>query len=215
MFKKIYLDVETIPPDNDDPLIKNCASQSDAEEFRKLSLNGAYGRLLCIGLIVEEDDEITLRGVIGRSRNTKEFHLDEARTLRSFWKLVKEFNPRRDLLIGFNLLDFDLPFICTRSVIKQIKPSFKVCFARFRSHPVFDVMWEFCHWRHRIKLDDVAKVLGLESSKKNGIDGSTVYDLFLAGRHQEIADYCIRDVELVRKIYRRLNYLDGPELKDG
>jgi hypothetical protein len=215
MFKKIYLDVETLPPDKDDPLIKNCASQSDEEAFRKLSLNGAYGRLLCIGLIVEEDNEITLRGVIGRSRDTKEFHLDEARTLRSFWKLVKEFNPRRDLLIGFNLLDFDPPFICTRSLVKQVKPSFNVCFARFRSRPVFDVMWEFCHWRHRIKLDDVAKVLGLESSKQNGIDGSAVYDLFLAGRHQEISDYCIRDVELVRKIYRRLNFLDEPEFEGG
>jgi 3'-5' exonuclease len=213
MFKKIYLDIETLPPEKDDSLIKECVTQCNDEEFRGLALNGEYGRLLCIGLIVEEGDEITLRGVIGRSRSTNKFHLDEARTLRSFWKLVKDFDHRRDLLIGFNLLDFDLPFICTRSVINRVRPSFNVCFARFRSHPVFDTMWEFCHWRRRIKMDDVAKILGIESSKRSGIDGSTVYDLFLAGHHQEIADYCLRDVELIRKIYRRLKFLDEPEFK--
>ena len=216
MFKRIYLDVETLPPEKDDPLVKECAARASCEEeFRKLALDGAYGRLLCVGLVVEEGDRITQRGVIGRSRSTREFHLDESRTLRAFWKLVKDFNPRRDLLVGFNLLDFDLPFICTRSVIKQIRPSFDVCFARFRSRPVFDVMWEFCRWRHRIKLDELAKILGLESSKQHGVDGGSVYDLFLAGRHQEIADYCLRDVELVRKIYHRMNFLDRPEFEAG
>ena len=69
-------------------------------------------------------------------------------------------------------------------------------------------MWEFTHWRHRLKLDELAKILGMESSKQDGIDGSAVYDLFLSGRHQEIADYNMRDVELTRAIYRRMNFLD-------
>lgn len=215
MFKKIYLDVETLPPDKDDPLIKDCAAQSNEETFRKLALDGSYGRLLCIGLIVEENSRITLRGVIGRSRSTNRFHLDEARTLRSFWKLVEDFDYRRDLLIGFNLLDFDLPFICTRSVIKGVKPSFNVCFARFRSRPVYDVMWEFCHWRHRIALAEVAGILGLASSKQNGINGGTVYDMFLAGRHEEIASYCLADCTLTRSIYYRMNFMKEDETSQG
>lgn len=208
MVCKVFLDVETLPPDRGDPLTRDRLAQDNEEEFRKLALDPAYGRLLCIGLIVEQDSTIQHRGVLGRNRHTNKFHLDEARTLRSFWRLLKGFDERRDLLIGFNLLDFDLHFICTRSVVKRVKPSFNVCFARFRSRPVFDVMWEFCHWRHRIKLDDVAKILGLESSKQDGIDGSAIYDLFLADRHQEIADYCMRDVDLVRAIYHRLKFLD-------
>jgi len=67
-------------------------------------------------------------------------------------------------------------------------------------------MWEFTHWRHRIKLDDLARVLGLESPKQDEIDGSRVYDLFLEGRHEEIANYCMRDCESTRAIYRRLNF---------
>jgi predicted PolB exonuclease-like 3'-5' exonuclease len=48
----------------------------------------------------------------------------------------------------------------------------------------------------------------LKSSKEGGINGSHVYDFFLEGRHEEIADYCMRDVELVRDVYYRMNFLD-------
>ena len=206
MTTKVYLDAETLPPDRSDPTISEFLSSCTEEEFRQLSLNPQHGRILCIGVIVERDNEISHRGVLGRSRETGGFHLDEERTLRSFWNLLRGFDPRRDLLIGFNLLDFDLHFICTRSVIRRVKPSLAVCFARYRAQPVFDCMWEFTHWRHRIKLDDLARVLGLESPKQDGLDGSCVYDLFLEGRHEEIANYCMRDCESTRAIYRRLNF---------
>jgi hypothetical protein len=208
MVTKVFLDAETLPPDESDPL-QGCESGSGTdEEFRQLALKPEFGRILCIGVIVERDGEIVTRGVLGRDRATGRFHLDEARILRAFWKLVRDFDDRRDLLVGFNLLDFDLHFICTRSVIRRVRPSIDVCFARYRSRPVYDVMWEFCHWRHRISLDDLAKILGLQSSK-NGISGDSVYDFFLAGRHEEIADYCMRDVELTRAAYRRLNFIEG------
>lgn len=206
---RIYLDLETLPPDRDDQSVSEKVANCTEDEYRHLALDGDYGRILCIGLIVERDDLVIQHGVLGRERSSGKFHLDEARTLRAFWKLLQDFNPRRDLLIGFNLLDFDLHFLCTRSVIKQVRPSYNVCFARFRSSPVYDVMWEFTHWRQRIKLDELAKILGLESSKQDGIDGSMIYDLFISGRHQEIADYNMRDVELTRAIYRRMNFLDG------
>lgn len=206
---RIFLDIETLPPERDDPLLGERIARLTDEEYRQLALDGRYGRLLCIGVIIEEDGVVTRRGVLGREAETGKFHLDEAKTLRGFWKLVRFFNPYRDLLIGFNLLDFDLDFICKRSVIKSVKPSYNVCFARYRSQPVYDVMWEFEHWRRKISLDEVAKILGLESSKQGGIDGPKIYDFFSAGRHEEIADYCLRDCQLTRKIYYRLNFLDG------
>lgn len=209
MVRRVFLDAETIPPERDDPLVLEKFLNCPEEEFRGLALNPEYGRLLCLGLIIEQDGDITHRGVLGRDRKTRQFHLDEERTLRAFWKLLSDFNQQRDLLIGFNLLDFDLHFLCTRSVIQSVKPSIDVCFARFRNRPVFDVMWEFCHWRHRISLDDLAKILRLKSSKQDGINGGQVYDLFLAGRHEEISEYCMKDVELTRTIYQRLNFTEG------
>lgn len=208
MVMRVFLDAETVPPERDDPLVQGKYPDCSDEEFRGLALNPEYGRLLCLGVVLERDGVITSRGVLGRDRDTRQFHLDEARTLRGFWKLISDFNPHRDLFIGFNILDFDLHYIYTRSVIRRVRPSIDVCFARYRSRPVFDVMWEFCHWRHRISLDDLAKILGLNSSKQNGVNGSQVYDLLLAGRHEEIADYCMRDVELTRAVYYRLNFTE-------
>ncbi len=69
-------------------------------------------------------------------------------------------------------------------------------------------------WQRRsISLDELARVLGLETSKQEGMDGSRVYEKFCAGCHDEIARYCMRDVELVRQIYYRLVFAEegGPE----
>lgn len=183
------------------------------EEFRRLALDGDFGRVLTIGVVVEQDDRVIHRGLFGRERQTMMFHLDEARTLRGFWKLLGGFNARRDLVVGHNVLDFDLPFIYKRSVIRRVRPSVELSFARYRSRPVFDTMHQWNRWSPRkfVSLDRLAKVLGLESSKAQGINGAVVYDRFCEGCHQEIADYCMRDVELVREIYYRMSFADESE----
>ena len=89
-----------------------------------------------------------------------------------------------------------------------MRPPVRLSFARYRSRPIYDTMCEWNQWsfKGRVSLDRLAKALGLESSKGQGIDGSRVYDYFCAGCHEEIAAYCMRDVELVRAIYRRMNF---------
>jgi hypothetical protein len=207
MAKKIFLDIETIPPEKCAPAICDKVQNCTEEEYRRLSLDPEYCRILCVALIIEENDRVTHRGTLGRDRQSLNFHLDEARTLRAFWNLVRGFDPYKDLIVGWNVLDFDLHAMCMRSVIHQVKPTIDLRFQRFRDHPIYDVMWEFEHWRRRLSLDEAAKVLGLQTSKTDGIDGSRVYDLFLEGRHKEICDYALRDTELTRAIYYRINFL--------
>jgi hypothetical protein len=213
MTKRIYVDIETVPPDatsltagGGDDLPRD----PEGEEFRRLALNGDYGRVLCVGVIVEEDGQIIRKGVLGRERQSPLFHLDEARTLRGFWKLLGDFRTSRDLIVGHNIFDFDLLYLYKRSVIHRVRPTVNFSFARYRSAPIFDTMREWEHWgRNYISLDKLAKILGLESSKRNGIDGSKVYEKFCEGCHDAIASYCLEDVELTRQIYRRLCFEDG------
>lgn len=175
-------------------------------------MRGEYAQILCIGLIVEDTNgQIIHRGVLGRDRCTMKFHMDEARTLRAFWRLLQSFNPQRDLLIGFNVLDYDLLVLKQRSIRHQIKPTCCIPHTRYRAAPVFDVMWEYQSWHRRISLDELARVMGMQSSKQNGIDGSKVYDLFLEGRHQEICDYCLADCDLTRALYYKINFLSEEE----
>ena len=208
MARRIFVDIETLPPDKGGAGVgvrEEIGSCSD-EEFRRLALDGDFGRVLTVGVIVEQDGQVIHRGLLGRERRTMMFHLDEARTLRGFWKLMKGFSLSRDLVVGHNVFDFDLPFLYKRSVIQRVPPTVELSFARYRSRPVFDTMHQWNKWSPRkfVSLDRLAKVLGLESSKGWGGDGRLVYDRFCEGFHKEIADYCMRDVELVRQIYYRM-----------
>jgi hypothetical protein len=215
MVKRVFVDIETLPPDkamSATTLPEEVAACSE-EAFRRLALDGDYGRVLTIGVIIEHDDRVLHRGLLGRERQTMMFHLDEARTLRGFWKLLKGFNGSRDLVVGHNVFDFDLPFLYKRSVIQRVRPTVELPFIRYRSRPIFDTMHQWNKWSPRkfISLDRLAKVLGLESSKGQGINGGLVYERFCEGCHQEIADYCMRDVELVREIYYRMSFAGGGE----
>jgi 3'-5' exonuclease len=222
--KRIFLDIETLPPSEDvranlvtifkqraerstEPNNDFAVAKAVDAEFRQLALRGEYGRLLTIGIIVEREGAVVHKGTLGRDRATMRFHLDEARTLKAFWNLIKDFDLRKDLFIGFNILDFDLHFIWQRSIIKGVRPTVSIPFARYRAHPVYDVMWEFENWKRRISLDELSTILGLESSKSTDVNGSKVYELFRQGQHQQIADYCMRDVLLVRDMYYRMNFL--------
>jgi hypothetical protein len=217
MGTRVFLDIETLPPDERAPRAISSDGPVADEEFRGLALDGDWGRVLAIGLVVERDGVEVHRGLLGRERRTRRFHLDEARTLRAFWKLLRGFDPRRDLVVGHNVFDFDLLFLYKRSVIRRVRPSVELSFARYRSRPIFDTMheWERWKWQRRyVSLDELARVLGLESSKCEGMDGSKVYEKFCAGCHDEIARYCMRDVELVRQVYYRMVFEEGGD-RDG
>jgi DNA polymerase elongation subunit (family B) len=223
MPKRLFIDIETLPPpeevrDSINPALafklvnRFCAPQDGREvgcteeQFRRLALHAEYGRVLSVGMIVEQDGEVVCRGVLGRERETLKFHLDEERTLRGFWNQLRGFDEKRDLIVGHNVYDFDLPFLYKRSVIQGVRPSVRLSFARYRSRPIFDTMkeWELWAWRPGIKLEELAEVLRLGMTKTEGMDGGCIYDRFHEGHHQEIADYCLRDVELTREIYYRL-----------
>ena len=187
---------------------KDDEEECTEEMFRRLALHAEYGRILCIGTIVETDGAKIRKGVFGFDKETRRFHLDETKTLRGFWRLLKEqFNARRDLIVGHNVMDFDLPFIYKRSRIKRVKPSVELCFARYRSAPIFDTMREWALWNLRaapISLALLAELLEVEAEKTNGMDGSKVYDEFLSGNHERIAEYCLQDAEVTRAVFRCL-----------
>lgn len=229
MNKRIFLDIETLPPSEDARervehiVLREQAEKEESLEslalarlvdsrFRELALQAEHGRLLAVGVIIEEGGRVLHHGVLGRDRATMRFHLDEARTLGAFWRLIANFDAHHDLIVGHNILDFDLPFLCKRSAINRVRPSVDFCFRRYRRQPIFDTMWEWNNWRRCIKLHELAEALGIESPKTGDLDGSRVYDYFIEGRHEELARYCVRDVECVREIYYRLTYQEAPPI---
>lgn len=196
MTQKLFLDIETIPASEEmhETLEKLHAKKSkegaDFEEYLgKTALDGTFGRILCIGYAVD-DDEVD---VLYNEDN-------EAETLRQFWELAKN----SDMFIGHNVMDFDLRFIYQRSIINNVVPSLDLNFARYRSFPIYDTMKEWVKWSNNsIGLEPLALALGIPTPKE-GIDGSQVYDFYKKGKVQEILDYCKRDVETTRAVFKRM-----------
>jgi hypothetical protein len=224
MTRAIFVDIETLPA------VKTASPASVAptsapitnhltplptlidDAYLKTALNGDFGRILCIGFVDESARDEISRSVLGWDADLKKFHCDERRTLSEFWQRMKTFRPNVDRIVGHNIFDFDLKFILKRSIIHGVRPTVGLSFARYRNQPIFDTMCEWERWSYgpKASLDTLAKALGLESSKQEGINGSQIYNLYQAGEHQAIHDYCLRDVELTRAIYKRMVFEDCP-----
>ena len=193
--KILFFDIETIPTEQslqDNGLLESQTKLDEDQIIKKLSLAAATARIVCLAYALEPPVDSPVSVLGGEERDI----------IEGFWKIATETN----LFVGHNLLDFDLRFIYQRSIIHRIKPSREIPFARFRNAPVYDTMHEWSKWgREHVSLDLLARALGIASPKES-LDGSKVYPYFRAGRFPEICEYCSRDVETVRQVYRRLTF---------
>lgn len=214
----LTIDIETLPAADKDRVYLNEAEREDpalAEEaVKKTSLSGDFGRLLCIAYSDERPDGRRM-GFIGWDKEANCLHGSEQVMLREFWDLMANFNPSRDLIVGHNIMEFDLKFIIKRSIINRVRPTVRLSFAKYRSQPIFDTMceWECWGFPGKIGLDKLAHVLSLKTSKTDEVNGGLVAPLFEAGRHQEIRDYCLADVRLTREIFKRMTFTTDEEVK--
>lgn len=201
---KMYLDIETIPASGSElNKLKELyeskkkkyenSGQKYSKKFQQFyeetNFSGSFGQILCLAYAIDDEPTQILTG-------------KEDNILREFWRLAKDV----DIFIGHNVMDFDLRFLYQRSVVHQVKPTKELSFARYRSYPIYDTLREWQHWSSGgglDSLDALAKALDLPTSKK-GIDGSQVYKFYQDGKLEEIYTYCKADVELNRKIYKRM-----------
>jgi 3'-5' exonuclease len=193
--KIIFFDIETVPTDQAlqaSGLLESQMQLDEADLIKRLSLSAMTAKICCLGYAVEPPLDSTVEVL----------HGDEQEILKGFWKLAADCN----LFVGHNILDFDLRFIYQRSVIHQIKPSREIPFGRFRNAPIYDTMQEWSKWgREHASLDALSKALGVPSPKES-LDGSKVYPCYRAGKLTEICEYCKRDVDSVRQVYRWLTF---------
>lgn len=206
---KLFLDIETLPADDasrdtlqylyqrklDKKQKKNSEGGFEfcAEDFEQFllgtSFDGSFGRIICICYAINDEPVQALSG-------------DESEMLVKFWELAKTTGQ----FVGHNVMDFDLRFIYQRSVINNVRPSVDLNFARYRNYPMYDTMKEWTKWgQNSVGLEHIALALGLPTPKE-GIDGSEVFNFYKAGKEKEIIEYCKRDVETTRAVYKRMTF---------
>lgn len=165
------------------------------EAFARGGLSASTGRICCIG-VVTNATQMSFCGP------------DESELLRLAYDYIGAM-PDPITFAGHNLVGFDLPFLRQRSIVNGIKPPPSLRNA-WNAKPcdtdrVFDTMLQWSHDRQqRISLDRLCKLLGIESPKANGIDGSKIWPMWQEGKLQEIANYCVADCVATLEVVKRI-----------
>jgi hypothetical protein len=218
----IYIDIETIPaasPEIRDLVAQtvkppaamkkaetiaaweaNDKAQAIEEALAKTSLDGAYGSIYCIGAAFNDLEPVVIRAS------------SEQGILREFcaWsdEVLNAGRAAAPVLVGHNIINFDIRFIWQRAIILGVQmPRWFPRDPKPWSGDVFDTMLAFAGQRNTIGMDRLCSVLGFPG--KGNIDGSMIGKMYAEGRHDEIAAYCIADVERTRKIHQRMQIAFG------
>jgi predicted PolB exonuclease-like 3'-5' exonuclease len=130
----------------------------------------------------------------------------EKQILEKFW----EFFDSDSRFISFNGRQFDGPFLMIRSAVNGVLPKRDLVGYRYGFHPNCDIREALNFFgttnnkQFKFNLDLACKLFGVETSKSEGIDGRSVESWYRAGRHREIADYCLEDVRATAQLYEKL-----------
>ncbi len=133
--------------------------------------------------------------------------VDEAELLTAFWDVARHYEE----IVTFNGRGFDVPFLYLRSALLAVPISKKNWLGyRFATEPHCDLAEQLTFYgvsgregaARRFNLDFYCKAFGIESPKSQGVTGLDVGDLLQAGRHREIAEYCLRDVQATLLLYQ-------------
>lgn len=212
----IYLDIETIPsqspelsakfrkevtapatykkPESIAEWMAENADRIAQEQVDKTGLDPAYGHICTIAWAVDDGEVQALHA------ETVE---QEADVLRAFFASIPSDTWAKPTFIGHYISGFDLRFILCRAVVLgvRIPPSIPRD-AKPWDKGLFDTMTAWAGSRGTIGMDKLCEALGL-AGKSEGLDGSQVGKAWAEGRHAQIIEYCMGDVERTRAIHRK------------
>lgn len=219
--KKLVIDIETVgtPWEELDPYVREYMmkglSEGDAEEARRAGgLSPFRGKIVAIGVIrLDDGRSCALYEMPGQTDVRTErvgvrtyISGTEKQILEKFW----EFFDSDSRFISFNGRQFDGPFLMIRSAINGIIPKRDLVGYRYGFHPNCDLREALNFFgtvnarQFKFNLDLACKAFGVETSKSEGVDGRSVETWYRAGRHREIADYCLEDVRATAELYEKL-----------
>jgi predicted PolB exonuclease-like 3'-5' exonuclease len=160
-----------------------------SDAFERTSVDGAWGRILCIAYAFGDDPIEVLYNE----------SLDERVLLEEFWRLAR----RAKMLVGHKILDADIPFLHKRSIVYGVRVPFRLNLEPGKEKRIFDTAHEWGLGKGYTSLEDVSLALGIRNPKE-AMHGSQVPKYFRQGRIEEILQYCKGDVEAVREIYKKI-----------
>lgn len=110
-------------------------------------------------------------------------------------------------LVGHNIKKFDAVWLWLRALKYGLNELLRIIGPEPRDMKLEDTMsWATLNnYREFVSLDAALQFFGL--GEKGDIDGSMVHDMWLAGKHKEIASYCEDDTEKCHALACRLGII--------
>lgn len=217
----LHLDIETLGT-NDESLIEvkppgtmkkaETIAKWEAEEkpqaikeaLAKTGLDGLYGSI-CVVAWAWDDGPVSHESVsVADEKTVLEFFFEEIMQETSIPLQGRSIDSSL-VVVGHNIVNFDLRFILHRAIIHGVKPPpalMKCIQAKPWDNAIADTM-NMWHPVNKVSLDKLCKALGIQG--KGDMDGSMVAEVWPTDP-QKVIDYCRGDVERVRQVYKRLTF---------
>ena len=154
-----------------------------------------------MGFVLQKDGEEQIRI---KSLYSKE----EKKLLQEFIDLLDSYYASPDyMLCAHNGKEFDIPFLCRRILINQLKLPFLLNIAGKKPWEIkhIDTMeqWKFGDYKNYTSLDLLTYVFDIPTPKDD-IDGSMVAKVYYEDQNLErIVSYCEKDVVATIQLFRR------------
>lgn len=223
MQQHIFLDIETIPTQRGDvkdyiaKTVTHPGNMSNAETIakwnkesrpaaveeaiNKTGLDGAFGRVVCVGVAFNDGNPEVACG-LNESANLV--------FLNDMFSGIRQSDFYTTAIVGHNVSAFDLRFLMQRYIVNGINPHHVLKRAAqakpWESEKVYDTMIQFAGVGKTISLDKLCLALGLPG--KSEITGADVWPAVQAGRLEEVANYCADDVQKTRNVFKRMTFAE-------
>ncbi len=194
---------------------KNLSESQIAELFNhKVAIFAEFAKVICISV-----GFITVKNRKLEKFRCKSFYGDDEKgILISFIDLLKAHfdKPHKQALCGHNIKEFDIPFLCRRMTVHNLKvPKMLDVIGKkpWQVKHLLDTLdlWRFGDFKNYTSLKLLCGVLGIPSPKDH-LEGHMIHSAYWDdGRLRDIVQYCEKDVFTVSKVYLRLNTIPYDE----
>lgn len=189
LFSKMIFEI-----DNEAAII---AGHTEAQR-KTMSVTPEFCRIVAIGFGIGSDPVESM--VVGAKSADGLRTLTEVDLLERFWSLATS-GAKPPVIVGYNVLGFDLPTIFVRSALLGVDPTRKLDLKPWGGDAC-DLMQSRFPRSQAMKLKSLAQLMGI-SVPAEGVDGSQVFALFQAGELEKIGEYVRSDISITRELHAK------------
>lgn len=168
---------------------RNATVDAERANRKKMATTPEMCKIVALGIAIDDSPVTPL--VVGVDGIT------EIKILQAFWSYAKAC----EMIVGFNVGQFDLPALLVRSLLLDVPASVKIDLAPHRGRVCDLMISRFGRIPERgMSLKSLAKMYGIEIPAE-GVDGSQVEQLWQENP-QAVGSYVASDIIVTRRLHR-------------